>query len=361
MSFPGAAMTTQHVPHAAGQSPPTIYDVARECQVSPSTVSRAVSRPGRVNVMTAQRIKAAAERIGYRTNPVVRPRPTGRTAMIAVVVADITDPVYFPIIRGAEEASAAPGFTMLLGDAQESAQTERATIDRVLPVVEGIILCSSRMPDAAIRTIAGRTPVVVLNRAVPGVTSVVTDNSRGTRRAVEHLGGLGHETITYLAGPEASWADGTRWRAVQEAAHELALHATRLGPNRPTVDGGVAAAVELRRGGATAVITYNDLLAIGVLHGLARAGVRVPGQMSVVGFDNIFGSDFCTPALTTVAAPLRALGSTAVQQVLAQIHGSSPHTGPLRTLTAQFVVRKSTGPPGRHGTTSPRRGPAVKR
>lgn len=95
----------------------------------------------------------------------------------------------------------------------------------------------------------------------------------------------------------------------------------------------------------TAAIAYNDLLAIEVLRGLARSGARVPGQMSVLGFDNIFGSDFCTPALTTVAAPLHALGVTAVRQVVAQIYGSAPHTGAARMLPAQLVVRESTAAP----------------
>jgi LacI family transcriptional regulator len=224
---------------------PTIYDVARECGVAPSTVSRAFSRPGRVNPVTAERIKATAERLGYRTNPIARALVAGRTAMIALVVSDVTNPVYFPIIRGAEQEASGAGFSMLLCDTRESARTERADIDRALPIVEGLVLSSSRMSDATIRTIAGRTPLVVLNRAVPAVPSVVTDNARGMRRAVEHLGELGHETITYVAGPDASWADGVRWRAVQEGAHELELRARRIGPYPPTVIGGVTAAQEL--------------------------------------------------------------------------------------------------------------------
>jgi LacI family transcriptional regulator, repressor for deo operon, udp, cdd, tsx, nupC, and nupG len=331
-----------------GQEPgevPTIYDVARECGVSPSTVSRAFSRPGRVSPATAERIKAAAERLGYRTNPIARALVAGRTAMIAVVVSDITNPVYFPVIRGAEQEASAAGFSMLLCDTRESARTERADIDRALPIVEGLVLASSRMSDATIRTIAGRTPLVVLNRAVPAVPSVVTDNARGMRRAVEHLGELGHTAITYVAGPEASWANGIRWRAVQEGAHELELRARRIGPFSPTVLGGLAAASELMNNPSTAVIAYNDLLAIGVLRGLARAGVAVPAQISVVGFDNIFGSDFCTPSLTTVAAPLHALGATAVKQVLAQIRGGRPHPAEAGVLPAQLMVRESTAPP----------------
>jgi LacI family repressor for deo operon, udp, cdd, tsx, nupC, and nupG len=277
--------------------------------------------------------------------------------MIAVVVSDITNPVYFPIIRGAEQEAAAAGFSMLLCDTRESARTERADIDRTLPIVEGLVLSSSRMSDATIRTIAARTPLVVLNRAVPAVASVVTDNPRGIRRAVEHLGELGHTEITYVAGPDASWADGIRWRAVQEGAHELELRARRLGPYPPTVLGGVTAARDLLANPTTAVMAYNDLLAIGVLRGLAGAGVPVPAQISVVGFDNIFGSDFCTPSLTTVAAPLHALGVAAVQQLVAQIKGAPPHTAAPGVLPAQLVVRESTArAQPRHRPPSPEQG-----
>jgi DNA-binding LacI/PurR family transcriptional regulator len=332
---------------------PTIYDVARECGVSPSTVSRAFSRPGRVSPLTAERIKATAERLGYRTNPIARALVAARTAVIGVVVSDITNPVYFSIIRGAEQAASDAGFSMLLCDTRESARTERADINRALPLVEGLVLASSRMSDATIRTIAARTPVVVLNRAVPAVASVVTDNARGMRRAVEHLGELGHTTITYVAGPQASWANGVRWRAVQEGALELEMRARRTGPYSPTVLGGLSAARDLLAKPTTAVIAYNDLLAIGVLRGLARDGVAVPAQMSVVGFDNSFGSDFCTPSLTTVAAPLHALGATAVQQLVSQIKGAPPHTAAPGVLPAQLVVRESTAPPPRRSDPAP--------
>lgn len=324
--------------------PPTIYDVARECGVAPSTVSRAFSRPGRVNAHTADRIRAVAERLGYRTNPLARALPTGKTAMIALVVSDVTNPVYFPVIRGTEGAAAKAGYTLLLADAQESGVTEREAIERVLPIVEGIVLAGSRMSDTAIRKQAELVPLVVATRAVSGVPSVVADNARGIRRAVEHLGELGHETVTYVAGPEASWADGMRWRAVLEGCHELELRSRRLGPFVPTVAGGVAATTQVRDQQTTAVITYNDLLAIGLLRGFARAGVAVPAQVSVVGFDNIFGSDFCTPALTTLAAPLNAMGAAAVEELTAQISGAPPRTGKPAVLPVRLVVRDSTGP-----------------
>ena len=146
-----------------------------------------------------------------------------------------------------------------------------------------------------------------------------------------------------MAGPEASWADGTRWRAARDACYELELRIRRLGPYPPTVAGGVAAAADLRKAPTSAVLAYNDLLAIGLLRGLRRMGVQVPGDVSVVGFDNIFGSDFGTPALTTVAAPLGALGSAAVQHLVAMLHGTAPRTGSPMVLPVRLVVRESTG------------------
>jgi LacI family transcriptional regulator, repressor for deo operon, udp, cdd, tsx, nupC, and nupG len=331
---------------------PTIYDVARECGVAPSTVSRAFSRPGRVNARTAERIRAAAERIGYRANPLVQAATAAKTSMIALVVSDVTNPVYFALIRGAEAAAAEAGYTMMLADTQESRRTERAAIERVLPAVDGLLLAGSRMSDSAIRTLAQQVPMVVANRAVAGVSSVVTDNARGIRRALEHLGELGHTAVVYVAGPEASWADGTRWRAAVEGSIELSMHVRRLGPYPPTVRGGLAAAGDLIGIPATAALCYNDLIAIGVLRGLAPAGIGVPADISVVGFDNIFGSDFCTPALTTVASPLQAMGTTAVQQLIAQARGAAARTGTPATLPARLVVRASTGHRSPHRTSA---------
>ena len=229
-----------------GQAP-TIYDVARECGVAPSTVSRAFSRPGRVNAETAERIRAVAARLGYRTNPPARALSTGRSSMVALVIPDVTNPVYFDITRGAEDAAAEAGYTLLLADFRETGQLERKAIDRAVPAVEGLVLGGPRISDSAIRMAAKQRPTVILNRAVTGLPSVVIDNPRGIRRAAEHLGELGHEAITYLAGPEASWADGMRWRALREAGLELDLRVRRLGPYPPTLAGGLAAVDDVLR------------------------------------------------------------------------------------------------------------------
>ena len=334
-----------------GRRAPTIYDVARECGVAASTVSRAFARPGRVNPETEARIRAAAQRLGYRVNPQARALQTGKTGMIALVVGDITNPVNFDIILGGEAAAGEAGYTMVLADAQESPRTERDAINRVVRNVEGLVLSSSRISDSAIRTAAKLCPTVIVNRAFSDVPCVVTDHSRGMRRAVEHLGELGHSSLTYIAGPEASWADGMRWRATKDACHELELRLRRLGPYPPTIAGGLAAVEDLRRAPTTGVLAYNDLLAMGLIRGLARIGIHVPGDVSVVGFDNIFGADFGTPGLTTVAAPLRALGSAAVQHLIAQLRGVAPRTGGPMVLPVQLLVRGSTAQRSRKRTS----------
>lgn len=326
--------------------PPTIYDVARAAGVASSTVSRAFSRPGRVNAETAERIRAAAVALGYRTNPLARALPTGRTSMIAVMISDVTNPFYFEIIRGCQAAAAEAGYTMLLADAQESDVLEREALDRAIPTVEGIVLASSRMSDSAIRMAAKQRPMIVLNRAVADVPSLVTDNPNGARRAAEHLANLGHRAITYVAGPEASWADGVRWRSLRDACVQLGVQTRRAGPYPPTVLGGEQAAAALRTRPPSAILAYNDLVAIGLIRGLTAAGTRIPDEVSIIGFDNIFAADLVTPRLTTIAAPLRALGTTAVHNLLAIINGArstatEPMVLPIRLIEGGSTTRRT--------------------
>jgi LacI family transcriptional regulator len=332
----------------------TIYDVAQRAGVAPSTVSRAFSRPGRVNASTAERIRRIAEDLGYRANPVARALSTARTNMIALVILDIANPFFAEIVRGAQAAAAAAGYTIVLADAQESDRLERSALERTLPAVDGIVLAGSRMSDSAIRMISKQRPVVVLNRAVVDVPCVVTDNPRGARLALEHLAALGHDHFTYVAGPEASWADGIRWQSLRDASAALSLRARRVGPFTPDVPGGVQAAEHLAAAQTTCVVAYNDQLAIGLVRGFAARGLRVPGDVSVVGFDNIAAAGLVTPGLTTLAAPLHAQGVTATRHVLAMIEGGCGRTGTPAVLPVRLVVRGSTAPP-QHGRPRPDR------
>jgi DNA-binding LacI/PurR family transcriptional regulator len=328
---------------------PTIYDVARAAAVSPSTVSRAFARPGRVSHSTAQRIFAAAADVGYRSTHVagIQDAAAGKKSVIGLVIADMRNPVYAEMGRGAEDAAAEGGYVMLLAHTQESEQQERLALERLLPSVDGIVLTSSRMSDLAIRMIAKQKPTIVLNRVVSDVPSVVADDPRGIRRAAEHLLGLGHRNIAYLAGPEASWADGTRWRSLHDAAVELELTVRRVGPGVPTVRGGEEAALDWLSHQTSAVIAYNDQMAMGFIRALQRRGINVPEDVSVVGFDNSYGAGLVTPGLTTVEAPLYALGSTAVSNLLAFARGAHSQSGQPLVLPTRLIVRGSTSVPAR--------------
>lgn len=329
---------------SAANGPPavTIYDVAREAGVAPSTVSRAFSRPGRVNAETGERIRQIAERLGYRVKEQARAHSATRTGMLAVVLADLGNPVFYELVRGAGSACEAAGYTMLLAETAESAVRERATLERALGSVDGLVLTASRISDSAIRQVAKVKPVVVVNRVVPGVPSVVIDVERGTYKSVEHLVELGHEKVTYLSGPEASWADGMRWRGLRRAAEELGVRIRRTGPFAPTVNGGVEAAAVWAQHRTSAVVAYNDMVAIGFIRGVGRLGAQVPEDVSVVGFDNSAVAELVSPELTTVAAPLRALGQTAAKNVLAMIAGARSHAEEPMQLPTRLVVRESS-------------------
>ncbi|MCY1136562.1 LacI family DNA-binding transcriptional regulator [Actinoplanes sp. Pm04-4] len=322
----------------------TIDDVAKAAGVAASTVSRAFSRPGRVSFETGERIRRVAAELGYRAGSLARALPSGATSMIALAVSDITNPFYAELIKGAQAAATAAGYTILLADTQESSVYERQALDRAAPTVDGFVLTTTRMSDSAIRMLAKQRPVIVLNRIVSDVPSVITDNPRGMRRAMEHLAELGHRRVTYLSGPEASWADGMRWRSLREAALELELTVRRTGHAPPTVGGGVSGVAEFAAHPTSAVIAYNDRVAIGAIRALTARGVRVPEDVSVIGIDNIYPADLVTPALTTVAAPLAAMGRTAVGNLLAIVRGARPREHEPVVLPCRLVVRDSTGP-----------------
>jgi DNA-binding LacI/PurR family transcriptional regulator len=334
-------------PHETGSTRqparPTIYDVAKAAGVATSTVSRALSQPGRVSFETAEHIRRVANEIGYRSTRIQR-EPPHRASLLAVVVADITNPVYFGMIRGAERTAAHAGYSALIFETQESEATEREVLTRVQPVVDGVVLTSSRMADGAIREAAKQGPLVVLNRTVPQVPSVTSDNVRAIKRAAEHLAETGVDAISYLAGPEASWSNGMRWRGLREAGLDLNLRVRRVGCFEPTMRGGAAAAEEWLQHRTPGVIAYNDLVAIGFIRAVTAAGVAVPGDVRVVGFDNIVDAELVQPNLTSIASPLVSLGSAAVNHLLKASRQYRPEELEPILLPARLVVRGSTGP-----------------
>ncbi|WP_051808263.1 LacI family DNA-binding transcriptional regulator [Actinoplanes subtropicus] len=323
----------------------TIYDIARHLGLSPSTVSRALNKPGRINAKTEQRVREVAAELNYRINPMARALPTGRTNTLGLILTDITNPVYFPLVRGAERITAGAGHTLVLAESQESGTLEAETARRLLPSIDGLVLVASRLDDEQIRELAEVKPLVLVNRAVESLPAVVPDVLPGIRDALDHLASLGHASLAFLSGPSASWMSRLRWETLLDEAPARGMTIVEIGPGAPTLDGGEQGLRRVRASGVTAVVAYNDLMAIGLLRACRAAGVEVPSSLSIVGFDDIFGSDFTSPPITTIRTPLDLAGEEAVHQVFAAL-GDDDVPAPRR-VSAQFVERASTAAPAR--------------
>ena len=193
-------------PPCAPIGQPTITDVARAAGVAPSTVSRAFSRPGRVNHRTREHVLAVAESLGYQPNPAAQALESGRTRTIGLLVPDITNPYFSGVIKGAERAAAAAGLTLLLGDTQENPAQEAAMVRGLGRAVDGFVLSASRLSDGDLHAAAARVPIALVNRAVAGVACVVADYETGTREIVEHLASYGHQSFVFAGGPAESWS-----------------------------------------------------------------------------------------------------------------------------------------------------------
>lgn len=340
-------VSPEHVPVSvqAKKSAVTIYDIARTTGFSPSTISRALHKPGRVKPATEKAIRAAAESLGYRINPMARFVTTGRTGTLALVLSDITNPVFFDLVRGAERRAAREGQTLVIAETHGSSSIEEETVERLLPTVDGIILASSRLEQDQIRDISEHKNVVLVNRTVAGVASVVPQLQPGIRDAVDHLAGLGHVSVAFLAGPANLWMSRHRLRLLEEEATRVGISVVATGPAEPTVEGGRQGLHDILNTGATGVVAYNDLMAIGLLLACGEEKAPVPGRLSIIGFDDIFGSRFTSPPLTTIRTPLALAGEEAVRRLTAG--DAADDMASSEPLRAEFVLRRSTGVPHR--------------
>jgi LacI family transcriptional regulator len=322
--------------------PATIRDVARASGVHVSTVSRTFSAPHLVNPDTRSRVLSTAESLGYRPNRAARALITGRTHNIGLIVADIANPFFPPLIKAAESQARQRDYHLFVADTNEDPVMEEQLVQAMAKQVDGVLLCSPRMSNDLIEKLRREVPLVVVNRAVEGLPAVVMDVANGARAAIEHLVGLGHHDIALLGGPRGSWTNREIRRSATAAAKAAGADLTVLGPHQPTEAAGAAACDAVRATGATAVLAYNDLMAIGLLEALHDRGVSVPGELSVVGIDDILLSRLIRPKLTTVSTPTAAAGRAAVDMLLQ--HDDERRTNALVTLQTELIVRDSTGP-----------------
>ncbi|AYF98393.1 LacI family DNA-binding transcriptional regulator [Protaetiibacter intestinalis] len=322
----------------------TIRDVAKATGVSISTVSRALATPEQVAEPTRLLVQQAAREMGYRPNRAARGLITGRTACIGLVVPDLENPFFGSIGKGVQDRARSAGYAVFIGDSGEDPTLEAEVVRSIAKQVDGVILCSARGTDETILELAGDTPVVLVNRSIEGLESINFDNAAGLRAIMQHLVALGHTTIAYAAGPANSWSSRRRteaFRAFGEAAPALTL--VELGDFPPVFDGGVRAADLAIASGATAVVAYNDLMALGLIDRLRQRGMRAPDDMSIASFDNVAVSAMVWPKLTTVDFPRVQMGRACVDTLLDLVLGR-PHAAPRTPeLPVELVVRQSTG------------------
>lgn len=323
----------------------TIHDVAKAAGVSASTVSRAMSRPEVVEVSTLERVLQTAADLGYQPNRAARGLITGRTGNLGLIVPDLSNPFFPDVVKGIQSRAHEADYSVFLADTDEVASAELPLVRALSKQVDGIILCSPRMAGDEIREASESSTVVMVNRRGSHVPSITIDNAGGMRQAVAHLVALGHERIGFVAGPRQSWSNRERLRALRAAANAAGVELVEVGNVLPHFEGGVSAADLVVATRVTAVIAYNDLVALGLMSRLSSRGIAVPGDMSVVGVDNIAMSAMFNPALTTVAISKRQVGRAAVELLLDLLENPESRVPAKREMSTHLLVRQTTGVP----------------
>lgn len=320
----------------------TIYSIAEDLNLHPSTVSRALSRPELVRADVRDRVLHRADQVGYRPNRAARNLVSGRTQMLGLLIPDVENPFFPPLIRAVQKAADAHEFDTLLLDAELTTRREADLLSRVRQQVDGLVIASPMSSAQQLVQAAGNTPAVLLNRTSTRFPSVVFDHTDALHQAGALLYEFGHRRVALLRGPSESWAAQQRGHAVQQWAERTDVELVDLGHYSASYDGGLEAAAELSPTGATAAFAFDDLMACGVLAGLAEHGVSVPDSFSLVGCDDVLLSRVVTPALTTIGGSLSELADTAVS-TLFRVMTSDASTPESTSLPGQLTERRSTG------------------
>lgn len=291
-----------------------IADVALKAGVSHATVSRVMNGNFTVDVTIAARVRAAATELNYQPNPVGRSLALGKTDTIGIVVPDLSNPTFQAILRGLSMAAAQDGYRVLIADSSEVSSEEAILAGEARRRCDGLVLCAPRMSDAELEELAPSLhPMVLINRSTldARAPSLMVDYGQGIQELAEHLVGLGHTKLAFLAGPARSASNGLRLQGLEkfQAGHpDIELIMLEGGSNFETGHEAVDAVLAC---GATGILAFNDLVAMGLLSGLHERGVRVPEDISVTGFDDIPFARYTTPTLTTAAVPITELGQQA--------------------------------------------------
>jgi LacI family transcriptional regulator len=298
---------------------------------------------GRLSESTVRRVMEVAERLGYKPDPVARALSTGKSRNIALIVPDVANPFFPPLIRAVQLKAEEFGYCVFLGNSDEDPKREEALLGNFANQVSGIVLASSRLKESEVRAYAREQPLVLVNQDFPGMLRVLVDSASGVAEVVRYLSGLGHRHVVYLSGPSASWANRQRRSALKKTAATLGMSVSAVPTQKPTHEAGKRAVRQVLATGASAAVAFDDLLAQGLLAGLAEVGVSVPGDFSVVGCDDVLGAT-THPPLTTVSNRSAEVAEIAVG-LLMEAMRTSGYNDARHALDTHLVVRDTTAPP----------------
>jgi LacI family transcriptional regulator len=335
---------------------PTLKDVAHESGVHISTASRALNPRTRsvVNPETVERVTAVARALDYRPHPLGRGLRTNRTMSVGVVIPDVENPLFGPIIAGAESVLVEEGYSMLIGNADRGLDhTETVVSDMLERRVDGLILATAVRGDGSIpELVAGGLKVVLVNRTSEhdGIPAIVGDDDAGIGLIVDHLVSLGHRHIGHIAGPSTLSTGFGRRRAFVSWMHSAGLDPGRIEEaSWFQSDPGFEAGLRLlrRHPEITAIVAGNDLLGLGCYLAIRQLGAEVATDVSVTGYNDMPFLDLMQPPMTAVRVPYRQMGRQAASALLSLLSEDGDAAASIR-LSPTLVVRGSTAPPRSH-------------
>ena len=329
----------------------TINDVAKLAGVSNATVSHVINNTRFVSEETRQKVQAAIDTCGYRPNAHARSLASGRSRILGLIISDIANPFFPELVKSIEEKASAHGYGVILANTNYEPKRTVASVQQMLDErASGVAILTSEMDLSLSRQLADQEVAVVfldVGEVGPHTSNIVVNYEKGIREGVEHLLGLGHRRIAYISGPSHLKSAVRRKTAFVKIMkkYQASLHTTPLifeGDFKTA--GGQRAAAEILRLELmpTAILSGNDLMAIGALRELKTAGLRVPQDMSVIGFDDISFAALAEPPLTTILIPRSEIGENAVEALIHTIQAAD-NLGREFKVSAQLVVRESTG------------------
>lgn len=329
---------------------PTIHDVAARAGVSKSLVSLALRGSPKVSDVSREAILAAAKDLGYRPNATARSLADRRSRTIGVNMAELDNPIFPQMLSGAHALIRERGYNTMLVSGERDPDVESEELAKLLEFqVEGLILISHRMPASTVRSLSTEVPVVVITlRGItgPGIDSVASDDEAGTRMAMRHLVDLGHRRIAHVSGGTLEPAV-IRERGYREEMAAAGLEAEiRVAEGDLTNDGGLHATRQLLSDGEppTAIFAANDISAVGAMSACQEFGLRIPEDISVVGYDGIPLGELRSVGLTTIAQPFEEMGRLAAQRLFDRMQGKKV-SGKSVVLQPELIVRSTTSTP----------------